>query len=191
MGDFEEALAQLETLAPTKVLYSSYTKKWYVSSEIEIADGTFLRSGSPHRETPQLAVIGYFEDLKNLSENEYIVTQFPNVEWAWTGEKFEVTDRGVKLQIEYQKKYVAQCQDRVKDAQAQLTKAQFRLFALETSNSLNEVNDKVKVAIEAQDKLEETLTTISEQFTDVHNPELCWSGFNHLCECTCRMCKEA
>ncbi|MCM3109933.1 hypothetical protein [Lederbergia lenta] len=68
--DYEEKLNLLNKIGKAKVLYSDFTNKFYLSTNLEIKNGNILNSPCEHRETIEEAVNATF---RRFSEANVIV----------------------------------------------------------------------------------------------------------------------
>jgi hypothetical protein len=91
MNEIDRDMLIIRALAEdAKLLFSEYTKKWYVSAGASIGDGVMLRGIVEHRETPAEAVEAYMQRVRRLNLDEYIATEFRGHrrEWRWNGAAF-------------------------------------------------------------------------------------------------------
>ena len=59
---------KLSVLGNVSIIYSTYTKKFYVSIDrIEIKKGNFLNGINEQRDTPEEAIVAYFEKITDGS----------------------------------------------------------------------------------------------------------------------------
>lgn len=94
----------IKSLDPgAKLAYSEYTDKFYVSSSIEISNGYILSGTTEHREGKEQAVNAFLDRLKNLKEDEFIVTRYKGKyrrEYKWNGAGFQECTRDWVLEAQ-------------------------------------------------------------------------------------------
>lgn len=85
----EEALKIIHSICPeTKVIYSPWTDKFYVSTNIEIGKDGFLTGIVEHRDTINDAIWAYWNCLTEIKIPETLVinAMSPNrAEYRWNG----------------------------------------------------------------------------------------------------------
>lgn len=92
----DEIMLMLQAISPdVSVLFSEYTRQWYVSARrLEVGNGMMLTGTAEHRDTVEQAVQAIFERLTNTAMDEYVVGEYlgQRREYRWNGATFaEVT----------------------------------------------------------------------------------------------------
>lgn len=91
MNEVARVMLLIKTVDPDASLkLSEYTGKWYIEARIEVGDGAILRGCTEHRDTPGEAVLAYFDNLRMLKVDEYIVGRYLDQrrEYRWNGAAF-------------------------------------------------------------------------------------------------------
>ena len=72
------------------IRFSDVTQLWYVTSNIEIGDGSLLSSISEHADTPGRAVRMFFKRITNLEPNQFLVVGSwgDRKHFTWNGAAF-------------------------------------------------------------------------------------------------------
>lgn len=86
------AIRHIMALDPNAhVAFSIYTGQWYLSARIEVSDGKIVSTLSQHRDTPDQAVLAFFNTLVAVSSPSIVVTNGLRPErrnWRWNGACF-------------------------------------------------------------------------------------------------------
>ena len=94
MNDLDRKMLQIKSLdSDASICFSEYTGKWYVSANIEEGGDGVLVGICKHRATPEAAVDAYFDHLRTVDIDHYLVTRPFDGEnrrsWKWNGAAFQ------------------------------------------------------------------------------------------------------